>query len=62
MPIRAPRQWGNIRAPASFVVIEPGGDYTGYPVEVDTVRWYRVRAEDGLVGWAMADGLAAGRE
>jgi hypothetical protein len=53
---------GEYRAPASFVVIEPGGDYTDYPVEVDTVRWYRVRAEDGLVGWAMADGLAAGGE
>ena len=53
---------GEYRAPATFVIIEPGGDYAGYPVEVDTVRWYRVRAEDGLVGWAMADGLAAGGE
>jgi hypothetical protein len=53
---------GEYRAPATFVVIEPGSDYDGYPVEVAMVRWYRVRAEDGLVGWAMADGLAAGGE
>ncbi|MBW7885377.1 MAG: hypothetical protein H3C34_22645 [Caldilineaceae bacterium] len=42
---------------ATFVVVEPGGDYTGYPVEINGVRWYRVKAEDGLVGWVMADGI-----
>ena len=48
---------GEYAAAATFVVIEPGADYTSYPVEINEVRWYRVRAADGLVGWAMADGL-----
>ena len=48
---------GEYAAAATFVVIEPGADYAGYPVEINEVRWYRVRAADGLVGWAMADGL-----
>ena len=45
------------QAATTFVVIEPGADYAGYPVETNEVRWYRVRAEDGLVGWVMADGV-----
>jgi len=48
---------GEYGAAALFTVIEPGGDYAGYPVEISEVRWYRVRAADGLVGWVMADGL-----
>lgn len=44
-------------AVSGFVVIEPGGNFTAYPVEQNGVRWYRVRAEDGLVGWLMADGV-----
>ena len=53
---------GEYTAAATFVVIEPGADYTSYPVEINEVRWYRVRAADGLVGWAMADGLEQASE
>lgn len=40
-----------------FTVLGPPGNIIVYPVELSGVRWYRVRAEDGLVGWAMADGI-----
>lgn len=40
-----------------FTVLGPPGDITVYPVELSGVRWYRVRAEDGLVGWVMTDGI-----
>ncbi len=40
-----------------FTVLGPPGDITVYPVELSGVRWYRVRAQDGLVGWVMADGI-----
>lgn len=40
-----------------FVVLGPPGDITVYPVELNGVRWYRVRADDGLVGWVIADGI-----
>ncbi len=40
-----------------FRVIEPGEDFSEYPIEINGVRWYRVRAEDGLVGWLFADGV-----
>ncbi|HRA68609.1 MAG TPA: SH3 domain-containing protein [Caldilinea sp.] len=40
-----------------FTVIEPPGDVSAYPVELNGVRWYRVRAGDGLVGWVIADGI-----
>ena len=40
-----------------FRVIEPGEDFGEYPIEINGVRWYRVRAEDGLVGWIFADGV-----
>ncbi|MCB0061115.1 MAG: hypothetical protein KDE19_03335, partial [Caldilineaceae bacterium] len=39
---------------ARFTVLEPSGDYRAYPVQRDAVSWYRLRATDGLVGWAMA--------
>jgi hypothetical protein len=53
---------GEYAAAATFAVIEPGADYAGYPVETNEVRWYRVRASDGLVGWVMADGLEQASE
>ena len=40
-----------------FTVVEPSSDYTGYPVEAEGYRWYRVRAEDGLVGWTVYEFL-----
>ena len=42
---------------ALFVIVEPSGDYESYPVERDGYRWYRLRAADGLVGWAVSDDL-----
>ena len=45
-------------AGTTFVVVEPGGDYTAYPVDMNGVRWYRVRAADDLVGWVMADAVS----
>jgi hypothetical protein len=41
----------------ALTVLEPGGDFAGYPVEVDGEGWVRVRAADGLVGWTQAAGL-----
>ena len=46
----APR-FGEYPAGTVLAVVEAGGDFGGYPVEVDGRRWYRVRAPDGLVGW-----------
>ncbi|CAN5875325.1 hypothetical protein BH10CHL1_BH10CHL1_43770 [soil metagenome] len=43
---------------ALFTVLEPSGQYTEYPVLVNDQPWYRVRAADGLVGWAMQDAFA----
>lgn len=40
-----------------LTVVEPPGDIATYPVELNGVLWYRVRAADGLVGWVMADGI-----
>jgi hypothetical protein len=42
---------------ATVIVLEPGGDFTAYPVEADGHGWARVRAADGLVGWTPTDGL-----
>ena len=42
-----------------FTVVEPSSDYAGYPVEAETYRWYRIRAEDGLVGWTVYEYLEA---
>jgi hypothetical protein len=44
-------RFGVYDAGTVLTVIEAGGDYAAYPVEVDGARWYRVRAPDGLVGW-----------
>jgi hypothetical protein len=46
----APR-FGEYPAGTVLTVVEAGGDFAGYPVEVDGRLWYRVRAPDGLVGW-----------
>lgn len=41
-----------------LTVLEPGGDFAGYPVEAAGAAWVRVRAADGLVGWTPAPGLS----
>ena len=45
----------------AFLVLEPGSEFTSYPVEVDGYRWYRVQVaddpEDQLVGWVAGDFL-----
>ena len=43
-------------------IIEPSDGYTAYPVEVDGQKWYRIRVEDGLVGWMMAENLVLNEE
>ena len=45
------QRFGEYPAGTVLTVVEAGGDFSGYPVEVDGRRWYRVRAPDGLVGW-----------
>lgn len=45
-----------------LTVLDPPGNFVAYPVELSGVRWYRVRAEDGLVGWVMADGIEVVKE
>jgi len=40
-----------------FTVLNAPGNIAAYPIELNGMRWYRVRAEDGLVGWVMADGI-----
>ncbi len=42
----------------ALTVLEPGGDFRGYPVEIDGAGWVRVRAEDGLAGWTPAAALS----
>jgi hypothetical protein len=42
----------------TFTVLEPSGEYDQYPVQQDERTWVRVRAADGLVGWAATDTLA----
>ena len=41
----------------AFTVVEPSGEFKAYPVIVDDMEWYRVRAEDGLVGWVLRENL-----
>ena len=43
-------RFGKYAAGTVLTVVEAGGDFHGYPVEVDGRRWYRVRAPDGLGG------------
>jgi hypothetical protein len=47
----------SVGAGVPLTVLEPGGDYTSYPVIIDGHGWVRVRAADGLVGWVMTDTL-----
>lgn len=37
-----------------LTVLEPTGDYSGYPLEIDGVSWVRVRDSSGLIGWTKA--------
>ena len=46
-------------AGALFTIVEPDGEFPEYPVQVFEEPWYRVRAEDGLVGWIPGSSLAA---
>lgn len=45
-------------AGARFTLLDASGDYAAYPVEQGGRRWYRLRADDGLVGWGDATQLA----
>jgi hypothetical protein len=56
-PDRAALRLAEYAAGSRFTVVEPDGDYTAYPVEAGGQRWYRLRAEDGLVGWASAQAV-----
>lgn len=42
----------------AMTVIEPSGSDESYPVENEGYGWVRVRSVDGLVGWAITDGLS----
>lgn len=50
-PDPAAARFAEYAAGSRFTVIEADGDHLEQPVIVDGQRWYRVRAEDGLVGW-----------
>lgn len=43
------------KADATLTVIEPSGVVTTYPISAEGRAWYRLQAEDGLVGWAPLD-------
>lgn len=43
------------RVGATLTVIEPSGVVTTYPISAEGRAWYRLQAEDGLVGWAPLD-------
>jgi hypothetical protein len=47
-----------------FLVLNPDGEYSSYPVEADGYRWYRIQItgnpEENLTGWAAGDFLALG--
>jgi hypothetical protein len=40
-----------------LTIVEPTGVYRRYPVLVEGRMWYRMQASDGLVGWALIDGV-----
>lgn len=44
-------------AGAAFTVMEPSAGFDGYPVTSGGLSWVRLRAADGLAGWARADSL-----
>jgi hypothetical protein len=46
---------------SAFTLLAPSGPYSAYPVTVNEQTWYRLRAEDGLVGWAPTAQLASSR-
>lgn len=45
----------------TFMVLNPDGEYSSYPVEADGYRWYRIQItgnpEENLTGWAAGDFL-----
>ncbi|MEM7538805.1 MAG: hypothetical protein AAF639_41985 [Chloroflexota bacterium] len=41
-----------------LTLLDPSGDYEGLPIQTDTGMWVRLRADDGLVGWANLADLA----
>ncbi len=41
----------------AFEIIEPGRGYDSYPVVIDGVEWWRIQAQDGLVGWVSGEQL-----
>jgi hypothetical protein len=47
----------------SFIVLNPDGEYSSYPVEADGYRWYRIQiandSDENLTGWAAGDFLVA---
>jgi hypothetical protein len=47
----------SLAAGAELVVMEPTGDFETYPADVNGEAWVRLRAADGLVGWARVDDL-----
>lgn len=53
-PDRTAPRFAEYAAGSLLTVVEPDGDYAAYPVEVEGQRWYRVRAEDRMVGWVVA--------
>ncbi len=44
-------------AGSALTIVEPTGVYRHYPVLVEGRMWYRVQAPDGLLGWALIDGV-----
>ncbi len=42
---------------SAFTILEPNDQFSTYPVTSGGASWVRVRAADGLAGWAKADAL-----
>ena len=42
---------------SAFTILEPNDQFSSYPVTSGGASWVRVRATDGLAGWAKADAL-----